>query len=241
MGGGPTGASALPTGAEVCRWRGTLLSLGTIDAALASPAWSIEPSSFLGAGCRMATRRSTIPRSSSPRANLAHPQLNRRECRRSHAWEFVRPLSAAAFPAPNRCSTRGIPQFVGASQRTQSAKPTPLYTRPARGVAQLGRAPALGAGSRRFESGRPDSPVSAGCGSCASARGDEARPRDLPGQHGSPSTWSPPFPCRLCLTDRRRPQLDHGASSQPASCSLEAGRIRRPRPSTTAGGESHPG
>jgi len=32
----------------------------------------------------------------------------------------------------------------------------PQVSRPSRGVAQPGRAPALGAGSRQFESGRPD-------------------------------------------------------------------------------------
>jgi len=35
---------------------------------------------------------------------------------------------------------------------------------PARGVAQPGRAPALGAGSRQFESGRPDSFILNGLG-----------------------------------------------------------------------------
>ena len=136
------------------------------------------------AGRRRARRSgSTTPRSMA--AGSACPGRNWRRSRR-------RARSSGSGPG---CATAG--------ERLHSAVPPEN-----RGVAQPGRAPALGAGCRRFESSRPDQR-----GGRASARSERrARWR-----------WR-------AFTGRPKPRCNRGARDPQMGAGLRAGEPPRPRP-----------
>jgi len=132
------GASA----SEVCRVRGTFVALGTIDAARAAPAWSIESSGQLGeargsSGCH------------GGRANRASAPMG------DIATSVRGPLARLCPTRPRRQSIERVPRSGRLVQGSREAGGTPALRREAGGTPALrreaGGTPAL----RREAGGTP--------------------------------------------------------------------------------------